>query len=284
MKSFKEYYSELEANHYRLLKDVTSTFNEDSVHDFRVNIKKIRAFFALMQAMSSDFSSEKAYSAEYRPVYKKSGLIRDLQVQQSKFLMSGNSGELAFKNYIESIADEELKQKHRFALKFRKHEKVRNNQVERLWRSIDADEIIIQQLAIGYIAKSVFDIKECKIYESTTLEKYHDLRKKLKELQYNLNVIETCVFERKMFKTLTRRLKKFTEALGNWHDTFVFLAFVFSFKLNQVKISNRQISMLGKLEKELLLRQGSEINDILMKYEEFCSYSDRIVNFWKVKK
>ena len=76
-------------NHYRKLnkyiKKISEHFNEEAIHQFRVEYKKLRAFFRMI-SQQHDTAGEIKISKKLKKGYNISGSIRDLQLQQQRII------------------------------------------------------------------------------------------------------------------------------------------------------------------------------------------------------
>jgi len=279
MEPLISYFQKLDDAYKGYLKNVQEEYDEEVVHNLRITVKKIKASFFFFQFCFHGFDAKKGYQ-NYKEVFQRLGTIRDLQIQQKKFTDWSREYNINFTPYINYIKNEENLHKYNFSFYFKK---IPLNNFRKISHRLNnkLSEHELNEKAVAYLEHIIGNIRSFDISSFHTYEEIHNLRKQFKELQYNLSMLETCLFSRKMYKSILTKLKTLTEELGNWHDNYNLLSHLFAFKLNFFRTKPKQLKRINSFEKELISLNSAQMNNLQKHFSEFCFYSLKIEKHWK---
>lgn len=216
----------------------------DAFHDLRVAVKRLRAMFYFMEAVSQrQFNATKAFYV-YRKIFKRAGIIRDFQLQ-IEFIQNQNSTEFSeyvvFLNEKVTIANEAfIKSIDQF--KFSKPNKL-ENQIAQIIQSYSPNDI--RQMVLFYI-QNAFNLVNLIQKNNTTIERWHKIRSQLKLIQYIMEFMSIHFEIPSKIKELFDEIKLFTESIGNWHDDYQSAKHLERF-LEQVKLEPQRKEGYDKL-------------------------------------
>ncbi len=200
-----------------LIKASLRDFDSKCIHDFRIEIKKLKAAMKLIHTVDASFDYKKKFKT-IRQTYKDLGAIREIQLMQERFRASDNVFKPNLRKKITQILDEELKESQAFVMG-------------------NFDNSIIKSLVKvkKQVAKALKDLssKDFKSYfkkRARQLEKQlgtldiseknmHDLRTFLKELKLNARY-EKKIAKKSLDKTDVKLsdLDDLQKWLGQWND------------------------------------------------------------------
>ena len=212
------FYNALDQRFYQLFHEVLKDFNERAVHEFRVNIKKQVAFFHLLKGIDPRFRTEKA-EALFFNLFKYAGAIRkvhiekniltnvDLNVKLSPEILENLELQLAKKT--EKYLQYDHKKDLHAIIKNRRLIRNRISRIPENHLNNGLNEYFLKLLE-GLRSQSEL----CKLSETA----FHDLRKLLKELFYNLFLINQLLEQRQFTPDILKYLDQLQTSLGEWHD------------------------------------------------------------------
>lgn len=169
----------------KLLNDALLDFNEDSVHNFRLEIKQIRATMQLIQRHDKSFNYKKKYPT-IRRLYKNIGTVRELHVLREKFNDSNRILQASVKKKAQQILNKTLIERQYMVITgfdnaAYKSLKKAKRQVKKALKDVSNKDF-----------KKYFNAKTDKLmksFESITFTKkqLHKLRKLIKEINFNMS-------------------------------------------------------------------------------------------------
>ena len=200
---------------------INDPLEAEAVHDVRVSIKKIRSLFLLLKFVSQEnFNYKKSYS-EFKPLFKKLGFLRDVQVQS--ILLISYEGELEVKLSDYSAFLEKLNGKER--------EKIKKWLPSNIPPDWDYLYILINNIvdfsvpgfiihkSNMFIENKLDEIRELlPAHENKTL---HKIRRLLKEIRYIIDCLTGFSGENIFNPVMHINIKLIEDDLGNWHDRVV---------------------------------------------------------------
>lgn len=251
------------------LNKASISWNVKDIHHIRINIKKIRAIFQLLEMVKPKKFKANRYYKIFKDLFKHTGMIRETQINLIYINQYNliSSGVLPFKK---SLKENENKLKNEF--------KVLSNKFN-----------IEKFIAIGEVIKKLCEdinqekfTNKCKgfiIKEAKTIQKLHSnshspneihkIRKHFKSLGA-IAVLLNNFKPEKQLKKFLGDLKNFENLLGIWHDRIVLLETVEKFfKINEIKTGNKSHPLkslaiqITKENNELLKKLNPEVNPIL---------------------
>ncbi len=245
--------------HYRNLKKhfkkVKKRFDDEAIHQLRVEYKKLRAFFRLISGVNGRKETARI-SGKLKRCYAVAGSIRDLQLQQQRILDISKQEPKKPWGYID------LLQEHINKLKPSLGKLLAKKIIEKKKKKIDA--IILPEFQPGdfknYTEKiwaSIFHIVEQGNINDGDI---HKVRKLLKDLLYNLKELARIEERVIALNGIAGKNEKYfdqlLEEIGNYQDTFNAIELLkpkWIYKLN----TQNQESLIRI--KELLIEDKSKI-------------------------
>ena len=185
-----KYYNNLDRQFHFYFMELIRRPGAETIHDLRVNMKKQVAFFHLLEAVAPDFIADKAHQA-FAHFYKKAGRIRDLQVERK----------------VVEAEEELLHLGRHLSLKLVREEKMRTQDLRRYEEDYSLEPIRalsrvvkthVQNLPLPQMTQRLADyfgiltdsIDRLSRLADRKKEELHNLRKHLKELFYNLDLVD----------------------------------------------------------------------------------------------
>ncbi len=204
--------------------------DDEAIHDIRVSIKKTRTLLLLLDHIFPGEWDIKTKYRPYRKIFKRLGLIRDLQVQQklASYLKQKTSANI--EGYQAFLREQEK------MIRFNVNAWLRQSSLPD-WHSLETDihtsyfrtekKLIIQK-ANEYIN---FRIQEAKRLSSQKDRiTIHLIRRLLKEARYMLDMMISVFRNKTDYKEFQSRIKPIENYLGEWHDRMVALDYIFKYE------------------------------------------------------
>jgi len=210
----------------------SQTFDEEAIHQLRVEIKRLKALFQLLEELSAGFEAKQSL-LPVRPLYKASGRIRDLQVQaglaQQWIEESGSNVPLdAFRQHLAGLEQqaqagfqEECQVFDASVLA------AMEKTVERIITHLSADqarrraEALLQGLQRELLERGQASKPE---------DNLHPLRILAKRTRHTAELLQMCLSNPGLLIEAADAVRDIEQALGQWHDQEVALGFVGSFQ------------------------------------------------------
>ena len=195
-------------------------FDPDSIHDLRVEIKQLRAFFRLLEFIAPKFKAKK-HIQRFRALFKAAGDLRDVHVQQE--LTRKWSQELGefMSEYYNSLKQKEFPAREifsQFAHEFELEKEIAINRkrISHALKGLLQKELSerLQQRINAQLQK----VLELGTQASDDESRLHKLRIHSKETRYTLDIAKRCLPESEYWNALNDRLRALHHTLGKWHD------------------------------------------------------------------
>lgn len=203
----------------------------DGVHDLRVDIKRMRALFNLVEALNS-FFHVKANFKPFRKIAKNTGVLRDAQVQLEMLNMLTAEMGLSFNEYASFLDEREQdgwQTFHHFAGTSEPLKKCKATRavVKAAFDTItDAAASARAQGRFYNLRNELIILSSEKTFREEVL---HDIRKLAKTAHYTLEIIGPAFPGFTEAETFIGAIKKVHQALGKWHDYDVSLNYLQDF-------------------------------------------------------
>ncbi len=212
---------------YPKIQDVS---DDEAIHDIRVSIKKIRTLLRLLDFIYPGEWDIRARYKPYKKIFKRLGLIRDLQVQQklASYLKHKTTGNI--EGYQEYLRENE--RMARFNVNTWLHQYSMPD-----WHSLETDihscyfrtgknQIILK--ANEYIDGKIKQAKKLTVQKDRI--SIHLIRRLLKEARYMMDMMSSVLGNKMDYKPLQNNIKPIENYLGEWHDRMVALDYIFQFE------------------------------------------------------
>ncbi len=205
-----------------LMTRTKTTIDEETIHQMRVAVKKIRTIQKLKKHINFPSLIKKPQFKTIKEIFAISGQLRDLQIQQN--LLEAYRKKLKFSyqqlsEYLDKqqkVFEEELYQKIR-ETDFVDFPDMQENEViddENDLPDIENESVDFLKLKINTINRLIFTLDRN--------DHIHDLRKELKQLFFVLQFLKKHFAESNAGEIELKRLRKITDRLGHWNDRDVF--------------------------------------------------------------
>jgi len=231
-------------NHYRKLKKhfkhIIHGFDAETIHQFRVEYKKLRAFLRMI-SQQHEAEGEIKISKKLKKGYNISGSIRDLQLQLQRIL-EATKQELKKPQAYLSLLQKEIDK-----LKPELSEIFLNNPIAESKKKTEAsipDEFSLNSFR-NFILKKWGAIYAIILSGHFSDDNIHAIRKSLKDLFYNLKIYEGVEHELLSLSIWKGKdeqyFNKLIDELGSFQDKCTAIALLKSYWLNSVNKYNREL-------------------------------------------
>ena len=224
----------------KYIRQVEKNFNEETIHLFRVEVKKIRAFLRMLR-LDATRPGELKFPHKFKKMYSLTGKIRDRQLYLKYLKENKLQHEItAAENEIE-----DLKKKKDEFLSKKELEEIEERFIE------NAPEKIDNELIKKFFLQKLDAIREIIAEQNYKDDRLHNIRKCLKDLIYIIRVFRNDLKIPSLFlfwnKTELKNAEDLAHTLGLFNDACVALSFV---KISDIKKENKD-----KQEKLLIIRR-----------------------------
>ncbi|HKK21142.1 MAG TPA: CHAD domain-containing protein [candidate division Zixibacteria bacterium] len=194
----------------------------DGVHELRVEIKRLRAFYQLVGWICKQFK-DKTLLKETRKLFKAADKLRDLhvQIELTRDWMRQDGGNLS--EYYNSLVAEQWHREEPFAVVCRKYDPgtlgaglvaIRKALAE----MTEPDVLYRADLRFAVLARELIKFSAEGEWPEKVL---HQIRIKTKAGRYVLEVLTKCRDASEQDSALNDLLRSSQQALGRWHDRVV---------------------------------------------------------------
>jgi CHAD domain-containing protein len=231
---FTDYYqgrAGLLRKHYR---NSYQYFSVDSIHDLRVELKRLRAFFRLVESINPGFESKPGFR-RLRRLFKAAGGVRDPQVQLELVRKRSKKLELNLSEYwnqLKYVETSARKKYDKFCRKFDIGAVAEGfGEISGYLALLPPDYVITR--AESALSRRLDELVELRNSEPLKEYDLHLIRILTKEARYILEVLRLCYPDQSLYDQLDSSLRSVHQVLGRWHDADVGLEFVDSFLKTQ---------------------------------------------------
>jgi CHAD domain-containing protein len=214
-------------DHFALASEFPST---DAIHELRVGLKRLRAFFNLIGSIGPAFGAEEVFAPAER-LFRAAGKIRNLHVIETKTREASATASLELSEYYNWLKEDERRAVKKFG---RARRRFGRDFFSRAW-SIMAPNL--EGPAAPRARKRAEDrllalIKETKQEQFVRyrVRRLHFLRTRTKEARYILEILQECGLTGDDGGRLNERLRDVHRSIGQWHDDEVLLGSLREFR------------------------------------------------------
>lgn len=215
------YYTAQCAHVQRHFEAAVAYHDPEGIHEMRVGLKQVRAFFNVIEALAPTFRA-KQHLRPLRRLFKAAAELRDMHVQQELARQWMRAYQLDLSVYYNTLKQRELVARRsftKFAGDFELERVCQRNayRIERTLTALSAEEVDgrLQQR----VAQLLRDILTFGQSHRLRHEHLHPLRILTKEARYTLQIADRCRPESENRVELDHHLRGLHQALGAWHDT-----------------------------------------------------------------
>lgn len=224
-----------------LLEKPVQKFTVEDFHKLRVEIKKLKSQFKLVNFCSKKFEWKKHFKS-FQSIFQQAGKVRELQVEEASLkkyaLYKG------LKTYIKKLKKVRQEEKFFFLLMINKDLRTRLKKSKK--RVLSLIETINKKDAKSYLNKKRKQIENLISGKQLKIEKAHELRKLIKEFYYN---IKSLNFPKQI--KLLKETDSFQTVLGKWHDCEVIKVHLNEAMEDKAAMGPSEIKQLKKVKTKL---------------------------------
>lgn len=241
----------------KLIVQVLPNFDREVIHQFRVNYKKFRAFLRMIiQLHESD--TEAAIPKRIKKIYHASGVLRDLQMQESGFLELAKKKNIKPAIYLKYLRNKSDDVK-RILTWYIVHTKIGKYKKKKIL----AFPAEFQMTGFIYYVENLCKKVHTILYTGFLLDKdLHTIRKLLKDLLYNLEILDKKVQEFILKKYMNGRdllfINELLQQLGELQDKCTAIYLLKSYRRYHLSDHNEQLLdpiLLEWIEEKVYLKQ-----------------------------
>ncbi len=275
VQGMQEYVDRLERDFHHRFAEIGREADRDVIHKIRLNLKKQRALFQLMEHLDPAFSADRADEA-YGKLYKKLGKVRDMQVEQA---VVGKDESLLqeegdFADWLNQQEKNRLERLAEFAASFSMI-KVRRmfSLVKNRIAFLDPGQ---WKPGLNRYFMDRFEQLRAYLHETSGPEtRFHECRRLVKELSYNLKLMEALCEEYPVAAGPMQELDSLQDLLGSWHDHFFCLEDIRQEQVHRPekilkRIASEKEALEGQIEERL-----ADLDQTILELEK--SWSDIIL-------
>lgn len=240
---FFAHYLETEALIFQYTRKLKGNYNMEDIHQLRVNMKKLRAYFRFLEFATNKVFRYKNSNKLLRKSFRLAGNIRERQINL-ELLKNYELSDKVYLQYEKFANLNDKKEKEKLdkaidALNMAEFEKIRYSFHSFFTKKNLNEKVELSQNFIGLQIEKIKDI--LKHHEEA--EKVHRIRIHLKTIKPLLFIL-SGITESKYGEIHYQSLKNTEDAIGAWHDRVVLVV-----SLNQFLSDNQDIQNLTELEK-----------------------------------
>jgi CHAD domain-containing protein len=196
------------------------TGGHDPVHDLRVYIKRMRAFYNLAGAVNGGFDT-KARFKPYRRIAKNTGMLRDAHVQMEMLDAVERQTGIDVGEYRLFLREREREGMDMFRA-FAEADDL-SDKLEKAESAVrkaldEIEELLVRTNAANRFIGLRNDLLERTGEREPRPETLHETRKLAKEAHYTLEIIRDGIGFDGSFEPFLAAIKPLHQSLGAWHD------------------------------------------------------------------
>jgi CHAD domain-containing protein len=211
-------------------KSSTVLLSVEGIHDLRVDIKRLRAFFNLIGWINSNFKTKRNFK-EIQKLFKAAEKVRDINVQELLVRDRTSIDGLEVSEYYNYLKSKELEARGQF---LRSAKKFDFWVFDENWTRIDKATRVFSRTIINkrieerlkYLIRELNSVKGNQISPG---DDFHKLRILSKEARYTLEILRKCIGSDNLLGRLNSSLREVHQILGRWHDNSVGIEWIQSF-------------------------------------------------------
>jgi len=227
---------------HKLLVYVIDNFGEEEIHEFRKEVKRLRAFLRLLSVERQEEDKLKI-TPKMKTIYGYVGIIRNLQLQQKNiedYLNGGGAPEAYCK-----VLKKEQEEWGKITRKFMDVEKDFYGDEEKVIDKLP--DKITKPVIVRYINQETSDLMSL-VTDNLNDDNIHSVRKILKDLQYNWAYIKRYNLLLPLHVKGVSEIKTMTDLLGNFHDKCVNISLLHSY--NTYSVIDNEKPALEAIERD----------------------------------
>ncbi len=269
-----EYYKSLEQKIRQQFLLAVSTFDVEGIHELRVEIKRLRAFFHLIGQINPVFRPEQELR-RIQSLFKSAGKIRDIHVQKNLAREKISFFNLELSEYLNFLKEREMRANKQFSKTGKKIDFVIFN---KNWTRMRNVLIYISGEYIQYKSEERFnglinEIFTFKNHQDFSEKDYHAIRILSKETRYTLEILQKCFPDKSSYQDINDSLRGMHRALGKWHDYDIGLQFLNRFEKDFGDLAYFDKESYTKYAQNLLEEKAIKLEEFEKKWHVFLDVS-----------
>lgn len=222
------------------------TYGQRTLHQLRLELKKLKALLELITACSKLFNRQK-WSKPFNLIFKKAGKVRDLQVGEALIVPFFKT--IRHKAYKNQLQLDQIEAKQEF---FKCIHKIENKNLKRILNKIKITlKNIDRRLVNTYMQKIEKRIKYILVQQHLNTANIHDLRKRLKKYYYTKISLD---YKKPILPF--HDVEVLQELIGKWQDCFILTEHL-NKAMNYGNISQGEIHYLKEVRKKITARKAT---------------------------
>ena len=213
------YYVSLQSKWESDLKVALKHSGSASIHDARVDTKRLRAFLKLIAIVDKDFDAAPALDSLKRP-FKAAGRVRHFQIQMDLTRRHIDSFALKLDWYYNHLKAQEISVRRKFKKKCADLDRRSLDAIPRKLRRIlsqySHDEIATK--IARRVESLMSELRSMNRQSASADSDYHAIRILAKETRYTLEILRKYAGDSKGLEQMDGVLTGLHQALGAWHD------------------------------------------------------------------
>ena len=198
------------------LEMAADSFSLDDIHDFRVEIKKLKAFLRLLQR-NSDKPEKLKFPGFLNKIYKSLGSVRELQLQEKKLEKAVSGENILLLNTFSDLHEQYdlVREKTKALFDYKDS-----------WRKADTrikkfiPEELTEDDVESYLRFKVRELKKILSLKRPSITQLHEMRKILKDLQYNHTYWKDARLAEGQTLPSVDEIKDIGSQIGDLHDIY----------------------------------------------------------------
>ncbi|MEO6722154.1 MAG: CHAD domain-containing protein [Ferruginibacter sp.] len=208
-------------NMMRHLREFKKLQDPESLHQLRVEVKKLKGFFAL----AGHCTAKQKLTAEAKQVFKQAGVIRTAQLNL-EFIEQYHLQSRQFKSEQESVVLIQSREFSSAATAYRKSIQKNINGIAKKIKPIH------EKCIVAWYKKNIATLKQ--VFEKFDTSELHEGRKTIKNLLHVYPMLDKSITA--SLKLNIGYLEQLQEAVGKWHDVEVSYTMLIDAKLRNKKL------------------------------------------------
>lgn len=249
-KQLQKYIDKREEKLLHYLRSYKKKKDQEDLHQFRVEVKKMNALFYLLKRYSNDLDISDELKA-IKKLYDRAGLVRTAYLNIRMFRNNKQRDKKFFKEQNEQIKKHSEKFISEIPAFLKDHKAT--------FKTIRKQQEVIKNKFILKFYKKELKKAEKLSFRTDKPDELHKCRKKIKRLNYIYDVLPQALA--KKINLNTDYLKKLEDKIGTWHDSVLL-----SETLKKARSSDKETMERIRLQqKEQLKQLKILLNDFLNK-------------------
>ena len=217
-KELINYFEHLEADVHFTYMEIHRDLRKGTIHDLRIALKRLQAFIKMWGAVNPHFP-EKSAVKRFRTLFVEAGRLRDLHIEIS--LISTKEEMLKLNNGTSKQVADRIKEQKRIFREFEEAFSVFGIRETCMQVASQLRKTSIPHLRIGlrkYFQDLLCNLSRLSREGMRSKNCLHELRRQIKEAQYNLIAIDKATPHIRLSMDLLKPLETLQNQLGKWHD------------------------------------------------------------------